>query len=137
MVALSGFVKQVLGVLVAALVLGGYPLYAFTEPETIWGVVVGCGICTLNVVAGCLSMVWAFEKPHTVFLKTLFGGMAVRLMGMGLVLFLLIRLTTLHVLGLILSLFVFYTVFQVLEIRFLVGHLPGREVPKEGISDDG
>ncbi len=128
---LSGFVKQVGLVLAGALVLGGYPLYAYADAAAIWGVVLGCGICVLNALAGCTSAVWAFEKPHKVFVRTLFGGMAVRLLAMGLVFFLLIKFTGVHVLGLAISLFLFYVLFQVLEIRFLMGHLPAREVSKE------
>ena len=130
---LSGFVKQVGLVLAGALVLGGYPLYAYADAAIIWGVVLGCVICVLNAVAGCTSAVWAFEKPHKVFVRTVLGGMAVRLMAMGLAFFLLIKFTGVHVLGLAVSLFLFYVLFQVLEIRFLVRHLSAREVPEEGV----
>ena len=131
--ALSGFIKQVGLVLVGALVLGGYPLYAYAGAAAIWGVAVGCGICALNVLAGCLSAVWAFEKPDPVFLKALFGGMLVRMMAIGLVFLLLVKFTAIHVLGLTLSLFLFYVLFQVLEIRFLVARLPARQAPGEGV----
>ena len=129
---LSGFVKQVGIVVVGALVLGGYPLYAYADAAVVWAGALGCGICVLNALAGCASAVWAFEKPHKVFVRTLFGGMAVRLLAMGLAFFLLIKFTGVHVLGLAISLFLFYVLFQILEIRFLMGHLPTREVSKEG-----
>ena len=119
-------------ILAGALALGGYPLYAYADAATVWGVALGYGLCALNALAGCTSAVWAFGKPHKVFLKTLFGGMAVRLMAMGLAFFLLIKFTAVHILSLALSLFLFYALFQVLEIRFLMGHLPAREVSKEG-----
>ena len=133
----SAFAKQVVLVLVGSLVLGGYPLYTYAQADVIWAVGVGCGVCTLNVIVGCISIFWTFEKPHGVFLKVLFGGMVLRLILIGLAIFILITLTNIHILGLVLSLFVFYFTFQVLEIRFLIGHLPAPAVSKEEGSHDG
>ena len=137
MVDYTGFFKQVGTVLVVALVLGSYPLYLHGDSKLIWSVATGCGIGTVNVLAGCLSILWGVDKPNNDFLKILFGGMLARMMGIGLVVFLLVKFTSVHVFGLIISLFIFYVLFQILEIRFLTRCLPGRQVTKEGVEGDG
>lgn len=128
-----GFIKQVCWVLAGALAVGAYPLYAYGNAQVARGVLVGCGICTANVLAGCFSVLWAFDKPQKAFLKAVFGGMVVRMALIGLTFFLLIRFTEIHIAGLTLSLFLFYVIFQVLEIRFLTSRLPARQVPNEGV----
>ena len=130
---LTGFVRQVGVVLAGAAVLGFYPLYAYGDAAIIWGVVAGSGICAANVLVGCGLILWAFEKPHAAFFKALFGGMAARLAGIGLVFFLLVKLTTVHTLSLTLSIVLFYVGFQVLEIRFLLGFSSRGKVSEEGV----
>ncbi|MDA0745806.1 MAG: hypothetical protein O2954_04760 [bacterium] len=127
------FIRQVGLVLLGTWVLAAYPLYVYGNSSIVRAAVVGCALCTINVLAGCLSAVWAVEKSQQVFLKTLFGGLTVRLLGLGLIFFLLIKFTSVHVVGLTLSLFVFYVVFQVLEIRFLITRLASGQAPKEGV----
>ena len=131
MTGVAKFIKQVGLVLVGALI-AGVALYAWTDATTVWGAAVGCGICTLNALVSCLSISWAFAKPYPVFLKVLFGGMAVRLAAIGAAFYLLIKFTAIHVAGLALSLVLFYALFQVLEIRFLIGHLSARQASARG-----
>ena len=133
----TGFLKQVGIALAAAFVIGSYPLYAYGDPGLNFSVAVGCAICTANVLAGALSILLGFDKPNQDFLKILFGGMLARMMVIGIVVFVLVKFTSIQVFGLILSLFVFYVLFQILEIRFLMRCLPGRQIPKEGVQGDG
>ena len=137
MAEFTGFLKQVGIALATALVIGVYPLYVYGDPGLILSVAVGCGICTANVLAGSLSILFGFDKPNQDFLKILFGGMLARMMAIGIVVFVLVKFTSIQVFGLILSLFVFYVLFQIIEIRFLMRCLPGRQITKEGIQADG
>lgn len=127
----TGFVKQIGYVVLGAAVLGAYPLYAYASAPMVLGVALGCAICTVNVLVGGLLAVRAFEKPQPAFLRIFFGGMAARMAGIGLVFFLLVKYSDVHVLGLTVSMFLFYVVFQILEIRFLAGNLSGRRTPTE------
>lgn len=126
------FIRQVGLVCIAVLVLAAYPIYAYTGVASLKGVLAGCGIAALNVLAGCLAAVWAFEKPQKVFLKTVLGGMLIRMIGVGLVFLLLIRYTGVDTLALTLSLISFFALFQVFEIRFLATRLCDRPSSKEG-----
>ncbi|MBB27840.1 MAG: hypothetical protein CME25_02940 [Gemmatimonadetes bacterium] len=133
----TGFLKQLGIALAGTFAIGSYPLYAYGDPGLVLSVAVGCGICTANVLAGSLSILLGFDKPNQDFLKILFGGMLARMMVIGILVFVLIKLTSIQVFSLILSLFVFYVLFQILEIRFLMRCLPGRQIPKEGVRTDG
>ena len=81
--------------------------------------IVGGAICLVNASIGSLSALWAFDKPHAVFLKTLFGGMFVRMAGIAIVLIVLLRYTTMEPASLVFSLVGFFVIYQILEIRFL------------------
>ena len=127
------FFKQVGFVLGAAWAVGGYPLYRFGSEAVFWSVVVGCGVCTLNVLAGGFTAVWVLDKPQPVFFKVLMGGTGIRLLILGVMFFLIVRFSNIHISGLTGSLFLFYVLFQIIEIRFLVKHLSSLKTPKEGV----
>lgn len=114
------FAKQVVAILIAAAILGGYPLYVYWGVEMVRAAAVGCGIGALNALAGGLSAIWSFDRPQSVFLKALLGGMVVRMLVVCVGLVLLIKFTALSVYGLVFSLFLSYLLFQILEIRFFV-----------------
>ena len=125
---IRGFVKQVAIVLAAGLAVTAYPVYTTWGQASLIAGLVGCAISTDNVIAGVVSIVWAIDKPQPVFLKTILGGMAVRMAAIFIALILLVKLTSLDVLSLVGSMFGFYLVFQVLELRFIVKRGQG---PKE------
>ncbi len=127
------FLKQVGLVLVLATILGGYPLFVYYGVEIAWAAAIGCGISTVNVLIGALSAIWSFDKPQAVFLKTLLGGMAIRMVVICIILVLLIKLTTLSVYGLVFSLFLFYVLFQILEVRLFVRRIEARRRSSEGV----
>ncbi len=114
------FGRQVGAVLIVAAILGGYPLYVYWGVEMVWAAAIGCGIGTLNALVGGLSAIWSLDRPQPVFLKTLLGGMVVRMLVVCAALVLLVKFTALSVYGLVFSLFVSYLLFQILEIRFFV-----------------
>ena len=128
----AGFIRQIGFVCIVILALGVYPIYVYADAASLLGFVTGCGIGALNVLAGCLSAVWAFEKPHGVFMRTVLGGMLIRLIGVGLAFLLMIKYTHVDTLSLTLSLISFFVVFQILEIRFLARRF-STQASKEGI----
>jgi hypothetical protein len=117
---IKGFLKQVGLVLAGGLAIGAYPIYSAGGLPSLTAALIGCGISTANVVAGTVSIVWSFDKPQPVFLKVILGGMAGRMMAIFIVLVGVVKLSDLLVLPLVGSMFGFYIVFQVLELRFVV-----------------
>lgn len=118
--AIWPFVRQAGIVFVAMAVLGSYPLYNYGGFDLLLAGGVGAAICAVNALAGCAVALWALEKSQAIFLQALLGGMGIRLMAIGAIFFVLVRFTEIRVLGLTLSMFLFYVVFQFLEIRFLL-----------------
>jgi hypothetical protein len=127
------FGKQVGAVLILAAILGGFPLYVYWGDEMVLAAAVGCGIGALNALAGGLSAIWSLDRPQSVFLKTLLGGMGIRMLVICVALVLLVKYTALSVYGLVFSLFISYLLFQILEIRFFVRRAGVRQASKEGV----
>tara|TARA_Y100001934_G_C11976443_1_gene596521 strand:+ start:222 stop:635 length:414 start_codon:yes stop_codon:yes gene_type:complete len=116
---IRGFAKQVATVLVVGISLTGYPVYVSLGGSGLTAALVGCAISTLNVIAGVVSIVWAFDKPQPIFLKTILGGMAARMAAIFVILIGVVTLTDLDVVSLVGSMFGYYIVFQALELLFV------------------
>ncbi len=123
---MRSFVKQIAIVLLGAWVLGGYPLYLWKGTNVLIAAGVGCAICTLNVIAGAWLAMWGLRRDNRTFMTVVFGGMGIRLIIVLIFFFVALKLVKLHVFSLTLSLFLFYVVFQILEIRFFVGRPPNK-----------
>ena len=121
MSGLAHFVKQLGLALVVIWGIGIYPLYAWGGSEVVWAAAVGCLICTMNALVGGGFALWSMGRDNKTFMMVLFGGMGIRLMVVLIFFFLALKLGKLHVFSLTLSLFLFYVVFQILEIRFFAG----------------
>ncbi|OGG44368.1 MAG: hypothetical protein A3F84_01020 [Candidatus Handelsmanbacteria bacterium RIFCSPLOWO2_12_FULL_64_10] len=130
---IGGFVKQVGVVVLAACLMAAYPLRVYGSPGLTWSVAVGCGICVLNAIAGCMAISWAFRRTSKVFFKTVFGSMGVRMALIGIAVALLVKFTDVHVPGFIGALFGFYVVFQTMEVLFLVRRLPRLKEMKQEV----
>lgn len=118
------FVRQVAIVLAVVWGVAAYPLQAYGSPRLIWSVAIGCAVCLLNVLAGCWAIAWALRRPRKVFFSTVFGSMGIRMALVGVLVVVLVRSTSIHVTGFVAGLFVFFFVFQALEVVFLTRRLP-------------
>ena len=125
---LSGYMLR-LGIVAAVVwVLGGYPVYYWGGGDVLIASVYGFGISLLNAMLGGWLSLWALDKSHQVFMQAVFGGMAIRLFIVLSLFFITIKLVELHVFGLTLTLFLFYVLFQFIEIRFFARR-PSGEAP--------
>jgi len=128
MTGFVGFAKQlVLGTMVLWLVVG-YPLYTWGGPDLLISAVVSCLICAVNALVGGWIAWWAKGKDQSTFLKAVFGGMTIRLFIVLILFFSVVKLAELNVFSLTLSLFLFYILFQILEIRFFTKQSSGDSV---------
>jgi hypothetical protein len=92
----------------------------------------------LYIVAGYLSIRWAFKKKQTLFLIVILGGMAIRFILFAFVLLVLVKFTEYSLAGFLFSFFLFYLFLQIQEIRFVNSELKSRKGDaKTGYKPDG
>lgn len=108
-----------LGALTVVLLAGGYPLVRYSSVEILIAVGAGALLSTINVLLGFLAIEYSFDKSYTTFLKTVLGGMGVRMVLMLVVLMVLVKVVGLHIVALTVSFLGFYVVFLVLEVLFI------------------
>ncbi len=130
------FPLQVGTTLALAAAIGGYPLVRYGSGEVITGVILGAVLSTVNVLLGYVAIEVSFEKSYTVFVRTVIGGMGVRLVLMLGLLALLVSVFQVHALALTFSLLGFYIVYLFLEVLFIQRKVtlknandPGRHTP--------
>ncbi len=82
-------------------------------------IVLGYLISLAIFILGFLSIDWAFKRSLKIFMGVVLGGMFFRFVLIGVVLFLLIRFTDIHILSFVLAFFIFYIIYQCYEIRFI------------------
>jgi hypothetical protein len=102
----------------AALVLA-YPLAHYASWDVILGVMLGAFLSTFNVLLGFAAIEYAFDRSYSVFLRTVLGGMGLRLILMLGMMMGLILMFHVHVVALTISLLGFYLVYLVLEVLFI------------------
>ena len=122
------FAKHVGLALVVIWAIGSYPLYALGGADMVKAAAFGCLICTVNALAGGALTLWGLTKEQKTFMIVLFGGMGIRLFIVLIFFFLALKLAELHVFSLTLSLFLFYVVFQILEIRLFTRRPSGETI---------
>lgn len=118
----SGYVLRVCAVALLIWVVGGYPVFLWGGEAVVVAALYGFVMSFLNALLGGWISIWAIDKNHRIFMQAVFGGMALRLFIVLSLFFVTIKLVELHAFGLTLSLFLFYIVFQILEIRFFSRH---------------
>jgi hypothetical protein len=113
------FPLQVLGSLIGVACAGAYPMVRYGSPEILIAASTGALLSTINVFVGFLAIEYSFNRSYTTFLKTVLGGMGVRMALMLVALLVLIKAVGLHAVALTVSLLGFYVVFLVLEVLFI------------------
>ena len=122
---MRSFAKQIVVILVASWGVSGYPLYLWGGMDVLIAAGVGCAICTLNATAGAGLALWGMGRDNRTFMMVIFGGMGIRLIIVLVSFLIALKLAELHVFSLTLSMFLFYVVFQILEIRLFTGRPSG------------
>ena len=113
------FPRQVLVTLFVICGAAVYPLLVFGSGDVIAAAAAGALLATTNVLLGYAAIEYSVNKSATAFLKYVLGGMGIRLMLIGGILMLLIKALHIHEEALIISLGIFYVVFQTLEVLFI------------------
>lgn len=115
----KSFPLQVAAVVLVVAVVAAYPLARYGSRETVVAATVGALLSTVNVLAGYLTIEYSFGKSYTTFLKTVLGGMGVRMALMLGALLFSIKIVGLDAVALAVSLLSMYVVFLAMEIFYL------------------
>ncbi len=95
-------------------------LYVFTTPDVLWWAVVGCLPSALCFIYEFYTLSKADLQDLTSFMQAFLGGMIVRMFVVGVILFLLIKFTDVHLTSFVFSLFGFYLLYLVIELYFVI-----------------
>jgi hypothetical protein len=114
-----GFPRQVVFTLAIVALVAAYPLLRFGTREVILAAVVGAMLSTVNVLAGYVAIEYSIGKSYSTFLRTVLGGMGLRMVAMLGTLVALIKLLGFHAVALTVSLLGFYVIFLALEVIFI------------------
>jgi hypothetical protein len=115
----KSFPKQILMAFGLGMGLAAYPLMKFGSKEIIVASVIGGMLSTINVLLGYMAIEYSLDKSYTTFIKTVIGGMGLRIVALVGMLLILVKLFGLHMLALTISLLGFYIVYLVLEVLFI------------------
>ena len=108
-----------------------YPLTHYFPYEVLISVLFGSAISLINVFVGYGLIIYSFDKPNRIFFKAVLGGLALRIILIGLSIFILIKFFDINMYGLVISLFFYYFLFLILEVLFLNTKLLNKNV-KQG-----
>jgi hypothetical protein len=113
------FPLRVVAALLIMALVAVYPMLKYGTASVMFAVLAGTALSTVNVLAGFLTIEYAFERSYTTFLKAVLGGMGIRMALMLGALLVCILGFRLHTLAVTIGMMVPYSVFLVLEILFL------------------
>lgn len=89
-------------------------------PEVLWWAIAGCVPSALFFVYEFYTLSKADRQDLTAFMQAFLGGMVVRMLVVGAILFLLIKFTNVHLPSFVFSLFGFYLLYLVIELYFVI-----------------
>ncbi len=97
--------------------LAGLAVRALAGPEAAASAALGAVLATLSALGGVWLLAWAMPRSHPVFLGAMVGGILARMVLFGGAVALLVLATELPPAAFVGGLFLYYLLFQVLEIR--------------------
>jgi hypothetical protein len=110
---------QFLIALIASYVLAWYPLAIYTSENFIRSVEIAALLMTSNAMLGYLAIEKSFSGSNHKFMVFVLGGMLVRILLLGFILFILIKVFQFNILALVSTMFFYYIVYTVLEIIYI------------------
>ncbi len=116
---LKKFFLELIGLSIVILLLILLVVDVILKQDKSHEIILGYLISLVIFVLGFISIDWAFKRSLKTFMGVVMGGMFFRFVLIGVVLFLLIRFTHIHILSFVLAFFVFYIIYQFYEIRFI------------------
>lgn len=114
------FIVELIVITAIILSLGMALLFLTGEYDKRFEVFTGFFMSLILFISSFLVLQWAMKKSDKIFLGALTGGMFVRFILIAILIFIIVRFTKLDLFMTMISLFLFYIVCQIYEIRWLV-----------------
>lgn len=114
------FIVELIVITAIILSLGMALLFLTGEYDKRFEVFTGFFMSLILFITSFLVLQWAMKKSDKIFLGALTGGMFVRFILIAILIFIIVRFTKLDLFMTMISLFLFYIVCQIYEIRWLV-----------------
>jgi hypothetical protein len=95
-------------------------LHVFATPDALRWAAAGCSLAALCLIYEFYTLSRVGQQDLRPFMQAFLGGMVVRLLVVGAVLFLLIKFTDVNLTSFVFSLFGFYVLYLVIEMYFVV-----------------
>jgi len=108
-----------LGTAAATAPLAWLAAHAWGGPKAAAGAAMGAALATLSAVGGVYLTAWAMPRSRNVFFGALVGGILARMVVFCGAVAVLVTATDFPPAAFIAGLFVYYVIYQVLEIRAL------------------
>jgi len=115
----NNFPLQIIILFFITFLLAIYLLSYYFTTEVLISVFLGSLISIVNVFIGYALIVYSIDKPNKVFFKAVLGGMVLRMFFIGIILVCLIKILSINIYGLVISLFFYYFLFLIMEVMFL------------------
>jgi len=114
------FIKYILVWSAIILLIAIYPVFFFASTNQVLSIAVGYAVSFINVIIGYSLNKTALRKNVKSFMVIVFGGMAIRLVVVAIILLILLTYSKLESVSLVSSVFFFYFLFISIEIYFLL-----------------
>ncbi len=115
----KNFALQILISTIITFFIAIYPLTNYFSEDIIISVLLGCVISLINVFIGYELIKFSINKPNKVFFKITIGSIGIRIIFIGLSIFILIKFFNVNTFGLVISLFFYYFLYMIIEIMYI------------------
>ena len=93
--------------------------YQIQQTKHFYEIISGYVVSILVFLGGVISIQWSFKKSIKVFMSVVLGGIIVRFLVIAIIIYLILKYTTLHIIYFIITFVFFYLVFQFFEFQFI------------------
>ncbi|KAB2881079.1 hypothetical protein F9K33_02430 [bacterium] len=101
-----------------------------TENNEITVVISACGLALVHVLSGFYMTRWAFNKSMKLFLSIVMGGMGIRMLLVGILIVILVKVVDIDIKLFIVTFGIYYLLFQMVELYFINRGLQLKKVMK-------
>jgi putative flippase GtrA len=121
------FVGMLCAGLAALVALSAYPIIKSYGLDVVLAIAAGAGIALLIISSAFVANSWAFSRSTKDFYRVVMGGMLVRFLFVGVILFVFWKFVPIDFLTFVTSFIGFYLLLHYVEIKYLQKRFVGKK----------